>query len=77
LWRDGVLHLFVTARNRRYGDSQREYRLYDGGICMANISLALEALGMAGTWEVLGPEYSIGPPEQPDDLEPLARLVLG
>jgi nitroreductase len=80
LWQDGILHYFVTAQNRRYGESQSEYRFYDGGICMANVSLALEALGMVGMWQMVdGPQADPGDeiPEHPADLEPLARLVLG
>ena len=77
LWHREALYLFVTARNRRYGTAQQEYRLYDGGICMANISLAMEALGVAGAWTMLDPGQGGGIPEHPADLEPLARLDLG
>ncbi len=75
LWRDGCLSLFVTRNNRRYGRGvTQSYRLYDGGICMANISLAMEALGMAGEW-VMYEEADLGIPAHPPDLQPLARLV--
>jgi nitroreductase len=78
LWRDGQLYLFVTRRNRRYGEAGGQlYRLYDGGICMGNVTLALEALGIAGHWvlpEGDGAEPDI--PPHPVDLEPLARLIL-
>lgn len=80
LWRahePNRLHLFVTKNNLRYGrGSGAAYRLYDGGICMGNVALALDALGMAGRWIVHeGP--GVGVPDHPTDLEPLATLMLG
>jgi len=76
LWCDGCLSLFVTRNNRRYGRGvTRAYRLYDGGICMANIGLAMEALGMAGEW-VMYEETNPSIPDYPPDLQPLAKLVL-
>jgi nitroreductase len=76
LWRHGRLYLFVTRRNRKYGSGPSEqYRFYDGGICMANVALALEALGMEGQWTTLeGSETDI--PEHPTDLQPLAKLTM-
>ncbi len=75
LWRGGELHLFVRRNNPRYGITSQRYNLYDGGICMGNIALALEALGMEGHWALYGRgEPSV--PEHPDDLIPLARLAL-
>lgn len=75
LWRDGCLHLFVkVSRLAYYGGPRSEYRLYDGGICMGNVLLALEALGTDGRWELYdGTEAGI--PEHPEALEPLGRLV--
>ena len=77
LWRDGVLTLFVQRQNSRYGSGpSAAYRYHDGGICMANISLALEAQGEGDAcWETLlgeGPEV----PPHPEELEPLARIAL-
>ncbi len=76
LWREGILHLFVKRWNPRYGPGLgQSYRLHDGGVCMGNISLALEALGREGSWAMYdgnGP----GPPEHPEGLLPLARLEL-
>lgn len=76
LWHDGRLHLFVKRRNPRYGlGATREYNLHDGGVCMANVSLALAALGRAGRWLLYdGTEATA--PEHPAGLAPLARLVL-
>ncbi|MDI7275803.1 MAG: nitroreductase family protein, partial [Anaerolineae bacterium] len=51
LWRDAVLHLFVKRRNPRYGPGARQrYALHDGGLCMANVALALQAFGVEGRW---------------------------
>lgn len=75
LWREGVLYLFVRRRNPRYGAHHQEYRFYDGGICMGNVQLALQALGREGHWEPLA-DASPGLPDRPDDLQPLARLPL-
>jgi len=76
LWRDGTLYLFVQIKNRMYGISGLGgYCLFDGGICMSNVALALEALGMAGRWELLaGTEPDL--PDHPTDLQALARLPL-
>lgn len=73
LWEDGALTLFVTRHNRRYGQLT-DYALFDGGLCMANISLAMEAHDIKGAWEMLSPASAI--PAHPDDLAPLARLTL-
>jgi len=76
LWRDRTLHVFVKRTNPRYGPAANQpYRLYDGGICLANISLALEALGKTGDWQIYAPETPDAPPH-PATLEPLAKLVL-
>lgn len=76
LWRGGVLHLFVKRWNPRYGPGQSQnYRLHDGGACMGNVALALEALGRRGSWTVYeGNEPDL--PEHPESLVPLARLEL-
>lgn len=77
LWQGGQLHLFVKRHNRRYGrGSHADYRFYDGGICMANVSLAMAALGMEANWHL----YRQGEsdiPEHPAHVQPLARLILG
>jgi hypothetical protein len=77
LWCDGELYLYVLKQSWRYrlGGTQ-DYRWYDGGICMANVSLALEALSMAGEWRLVG-GLTGEAPACPDELEPLAVLQLG
>ncbi len=74
LWHGGQLHLFVRRHNPAYGGAR--YNLYDGGLCMGNVTLALEALGVAGRW-VPYEEDEPGVPPHPAGLMPLARLALG
>jgi len=76
LWRAPLLYLCVTRHNPRYVlPANQPYALHDGGICMANIALALEALEMAGQWTLLeGTEPDL--PEWPSNLHPLAVLAL-
>ena len=80
LWCDGALYLYVVRSSWRYrlGGSQ-DYRFYDGGICMANVSLAMRALGIAGRWELVDGIAAGEPgcaPECPEELQPLAVLWL-
>ncbi|MCS7259307.1 MAG: nitroreductase family protein [Anaerolineae bacterium] len=75
LWHDRYLSLFVLRHNPRYGPgAAQRYNLYDGGIVMANITLAMEALGMQGRWQLLS-EETLVPPHPPAWL-PLAQLSL-
>jgi nitroreductase len=74
LWRDGRLTLFVTRDNPKYGSGPGEqYCLYDAGIAMANVALAMEAHNMMGGWQLVEPDAVI--PPHPDDLHPIASLV--
>jgi nitroreductase len=74
LWRDGCLHLLVKVDNPKYGrGATQNYRLHDGGACMANISLALEALGGRGRWLLPDPGKATIH-DHPPELEPLASL---
>jgi nitroreductase len=76
LWRNDELYLFVQRANRRYGAGPNAaYRYYDGGICMANVALALEATGMNGQWQMLTRVHQ-DLPDQLSELEPLAKLLL-
>jgi hypothetical protein len=85
LWRTGVLYIFVQRNNPRYGEGPgAEYRFFDGGICMGNVTLALEVLEMAGRWQLLASRRCLSglladrgaePPDHPPDLQPLARLL--
>ncbi|PWH13685.1 MAG: hypothetical protein DDG58_13475 [Ardenticatenia bacterium] len=75
LWHDNCLTLFVLRHNPRYGPgAAQQYNLYDGGIVMANITLAMEALGMYGRWQLLYDDVVV-PPYPPAWL-PLAQLIL-
>jgi hypothetical protein len=56
-------------------EANADYRLYDGGICLANISLALEAQGQEVRWQLLA-DGQEGVPDHPDALQPLAKLDL-
>jgi len=74
LWRDGGLHLFVKRYNSKYGPGEGQaYRFYDGGICMANIKLALKALNIKGKWILYSHEHEA--PDHPPNLEPLAKIT--
>jgi len=76
LWREPRLYLYLKRKNLRYGlGGTQAYRWYDGGICMANVSLALEALGLAGQWALVDGQEGAAP-ACPDELEPLAVLSL-
>jgi nitroreductase len=76
LWSEGRLHLFVKRRNLRYGGGIRsEYRLHDAGACMANVSLALEALDRSGEWILHDPSAPYSIPPHPSSLQPIATLV--
>lgn len=77
LWHEGRLMLFVTTGRLKYlGGERSQYPLYDGGICMANISLAMEALGKQGSW-CMGEEADVEEVEHPDNLRLLSVLTLG
>lgn len=76
LWHGGQLHLFVKRHNLSYGQgASAQYNLHDGGLCMGNVLLALEALGMEGHW-VLYESHEREIPPHPARLMPLARLCL-
>lgn len=77
LWRDDTLWLLLHKRNARYGGNPvlQEYRYFDGGICMANLMLAIEALDLPGEISLVeSTDPSI--PAFPETLEPLAKVVL-
>jgi nitroreductase len=76
LWREGRLYLYLKRKSLRYGlGGTQDYRWYDGGLCMANVSLAMEALGLEGHWSLVGSHGDVIP-ACPDELEPLAVLEL-
>lgn len=76
LRRRKTLYLFVNTENAKYGkDVKQNYRLFDAGICMANISLALRAMSVPAQWTLLdGPNHQA--PKHPETLEPIASLEL-
>lgn len=75
LWDGDRLHLFVKRDNRKYGrGAGQAYSLYDGGICMANASLAVEALDVKGEWSLY--DHETQAPKHPQTLQPLAVLQL-
>jgi len=71
LWRDGKLTIFVTRENPRYGDVDgQEYRLFDGGICLANLAISLRTAHLAFKWEFCEDDQGA----HPQNLQPLAIL---
>jgi len=76
LSREGKLYLYLKRESLRYrlGGTQ-DYRWHDGGLCMANVSLAMEALGLDGHWSLVDVHGDVIP-VCPDELEPLAVLDL-
>jgi hypothetical protein len=77
LWRDDTLYLFVKRENPRYGRPvSQNYRYFDAGAHMANLSMAMDALDILGDWELLKTS-NLGLPEHPDSLEALAKVRLG
>jgi nitroreductase len=76
LWKDPSLYMFVTRLNPKYGRGpSQDYRLYDGGICMANITMALDAQEIQTDWILLDTNVD-KIPDHPSDLEPLALLTM-
>ncbi len=77
LWRDDTLWLLLHRRNARYGSNPvlQEYRYFDGGICLANLLLSLEALSLPGEISLAGDD-DLRTVEVPETLEPLAKVDL-
>lgn len=75
LLRDGTLTLFLKRSNPKYGSKpvMQMYRYFDGGVCMSNVAMAMDALEQKGRWVLLDPQDRKIPPH-PETLEPLARL---
>jgi nitroreductase len=73
LWRNGELTLFVTRHNPRYHDENGQtYRLYDGGICMANLAISLREAGLQYAWRLYTENENIT--DTPQNMQPLASL---
>jgi nitroreductase len=76
LWHKEQLTLFVQKANPKYGSGEKQaYSFFDGGLCMANLSLAMQALKMSGQWVLLD-EAEADLPSYPETLLPIARLQL-
>ena len=70
------LYLFVLRNNRKYYFSaNQDYCFYDGGICMANMELALDSQSIKHQWHLYTEDFESCPPH-PDSLFPIARLSL-
>ncbi len=76
LWHKGQLTLFVQKANPKYGSGEKQaYSFFDGGLCMANLSLAMQALKVPGRWVLVDGNGS-DLPSYPEPLAPVARLQL-
>ncbi|MGC9467226.1 MAG: nitroreductase family protein [Anaerolineae bacterium] len=77
LWQGDTLYLFLQKENPRYGNNPalQEYRYFDGGTCMGNVKMAMDALNIPGEWNLLKTSR-VGVPDHPETLEPLAKLTL-
>ncbi len=72
---DQTLFLYMTRENKKYSVSGKNYAFFDSGICMANISLAMQALNVQGHWQLID-DTEKDYPHHPQDLIPLARLII-
>ncbi|MHB9032991.1 MAG: nitroreductase family protein [Anaerolineae bacterium] len=77
LGRDNHLYLFSVRHSPRYGKGQgAAYKYYDCGICLANLQLAMQALGLRGSSRLISePDESL--PPYPQVYQPIAEVVLG
>lgn len=77
LWKKPELFLFVTPKKlaNLLSNEYRKYCLYDGGICMANISMSLKAHNLPAKWEFLDPTSSTVP-QHPQELIPLGKIKI-
>ena len=72
---DRTLFLFATRENKKYSVSGKNYAFFDSGLCMANISLAMQALNIQGRWHLIDGSKN-DCPDHPQDLIPLAGLII-
>lgn len=73
LWLDSALYLYATTNSPKYM-AHGPIELYDCGICMGNITLAMEALDIEGHWQMI--ERPADAPPCPPMLRPVAKLTL-
>ena len=77
LWSEGNLFLYIKNFNQKYAKGEAQnYRYYDGGICMGNISMALASQNISFSWQLMERNKQLFP-SCPQNLEPLAKLVMG
>lgn len=71
------LFLFINQKPRQYLLPENdEYCYFDGGICMANIEMAVSSLGFKGKWEMIEKELGITIPPNLESLHALAKLTI-
>ena len=77
LWHDQHLFLYIREENTRYGNKtiHQQYRFFDAGTCMANITMAMKALGVGGYWTLLTEDVS-SLPQHTLPLRPIAKLTV-
>ena len=77
LWRNENLYLYIREENPRYGNKtpHQQYRFFDAGTCMGNITLAMKALDVSGHWTLLS-EVEPSLPQHTVSLRPIAKLTL-
>ncbi|MCE5258657.1 MAG: nitroreductase family protein, partial [Chloroflexi bacterium] len=77
LGRGNHLYLFAVRHSSKYGRGPGAgYKFFDSGICLANIDLAMQALGLRGASRLcLEPDDSV--PAYPQRFQPVAEIVLG
>jgi nitroreductase len=77
LWKEPYLFLFVTSKKLAniLSSEYKKYCLYDGGICMANIAMTLQAFNMPARWEILS-SSSPTLPEHPQEYIPLGKIKI-
>lgn len=77
LWKEPNLFLFVTSKKLAniLSPAYKTYCLYDGGICMANIAMALKAHDLPAQWEILDSSSPMLP-EHPQEFIPLGKIKI-
>ena len=77
LWHNQHLYLYIREENPRYGNrtAHQQYRFFDAGTCMGNITLAMKALGINGHWALMTEDEPLLP-RHTNQLRPIAKLTL-
>jgi nitroreductase len=77
VWKEPYLFLFVTSKKLAniLSSEYKKYCLYDGGICMANIAMALKAHNLTAHWDILDPSSPVLP-EHPREFIPLGKIKI-